>query len=564
MKRISAFVLLCCLVFSMTSLAYNFPQPDWGVLLNERKNMVSETDFELYTQGSLESAPYFGARLEPRGGTYLGMITENSHAFQPVGSYLTYLQNMTLSDFYYPANNMIQNDSVVVMVGWTIDDFGLVDYDHIRATLNNLSSYNKPMFIRFANEMNCSALGNDPELYKEIFRNVADMVHEYDNFAVVWSPVDLGSLDRPFEIYYPGDEYVDWVGLSCYSIKYFQGKKDTDYNSSVYFMTGDNAWATNRIKPFMEFLETNGIEKPVMISEGGVATNNDFGEELQWWAAPRLGNMLYNLIMKYPQIKMINYFNNPRPETERFDISNYPYAVDIFNQARDSGAYITDAAYPAEFVFQPANNGETLLAENGIVPLYTLAHFPGADDFSVNYSLDGEWYHAASGRPFVCELDISGLEEGAHTIEIACFDQAKRYTFYKSGNYIRFGAEPVIPELPDEITVTVNRSNVMFDQPPIIQDGRTLVPLRAIFEALGAYVDWNDSTKTVTATTNNTTISLTIGNNVMNVNDNPVTLDVPAQIAGGRTLVPVRAVAESFNCDVTWIPETRTVVITSY
>ena len=563
MKKLSLLLALC-LMLSFSASAYNFPQPDWGKLLKERENMVTETEFELYTKGPIESAPYYGARFEPRGGTYLGMVAENSTNFQPLGSYLTYLQNMEYSDFYYPANTMIRNDSVVAMVGWTIDSFGLVNYDHIRATLNNLNSYGKPMFIRFANEMNCSALGDDPELYKEIFRNVADMVHEYDNFAVVWSPVDLGSLDRPFELYYPGDEYVDWVGLSCYSIKYFQGNPNTEYKSSVYFMTGDFAWATNRIKPFMEFLEKNGIEKPVMISEGGVATNNKFGEDLEWWATPRLGNMLYNLVMKYPQIKMINYFNNPRPgETERFDISNYQYAADIFNQARVSGAYITNANGNAEFVFQPATNGETLIAENGIVQLYTLAHFPNTAEFAVNYTVDGEWYHATSARPFVCDLDISNMDDGAHTVEIQTLGVSKNYTFYKNGNYIRFGAEPEVPETPDYVTVKVNNRTLEFDQPPIIENGRTLVPLRAIFEALGASVSWDDNTQTVGVYRGyNNSISLTIGKSEMYVNGEVRYLDVPAKLVGGRTLVPARAVAEAFGCDVKWISETQTVVIT--
>ena len=57
-----------------------------------------------------------------------------------------------------------------------------------------------------------------------------------------------------------------------------------------------------------------------MVSEGGVPTNNKFGEDLEEWAAPRLRNMLYSLIMAYPQIKMINYFNIQRDEAERYNI----------------------------------------------------------------------------------------------------------------------------------------------------------------------------------------------------------------------------------------------------
>ena len=569
-NKIVALVLLCFMLLGMTSYAYYFPSPDWGALLKERENMINETDFELYTQGSLECAPYYGARLEPRGGTYLGMIAETSEPFQPIGSYLTYIQNMELLDFYYPANEMITGDNVVATVGWTIDDFGLVDYNKIRQALDTLSEYGKPMFIRFANEMNCSALGDEPEVYKEIFRNVADMVHEYPDFATVWSPIDLGSLDRPFEYYYPGDEYVDWVGLSCYMIKYFQGKQNTEYKESAYFMTGDYAWATNRVKPFMEFLEENNIRKPVMISEGGVPTNNSYGEDLEWWATPRFRNMLYNLIMKYPQIKLINIFNNHRAgEVERFDISNYPYAADIFREARDSGAYITEYGVDADFVYQPFNDGETTTAVNGNIPLYTLAHFPSYEYATVNYYIDDQWVHSSDKIPYTYNLDLRELSDGAHTITIKAYDQSKTYNFYKTGVTIDFDAESsaVIDNASasptwEEISVFLNGKPISFDQPPVIVDGRTLVPLRAIFEAFGAAVEWDASTRTVTSVKNGTVIEMTVGNNVFYVDGTEIELDVPAQIINNRTLVPVRAIGEALSCGVEWEAATRTVIIT--
>ena len=111
------------------------------------------------------------------------------------------------------------------------------------------------------------------------------------------------------------------------------------------------------------------------------------------------------------------------------------------------------------------------------------------------------------------------------------------------------------------VSVKINGNNVEFDQIPLIINGRTLAPLRAIFEALDATVDWDDATKTVTSTKGNTVISMTIGNNEMSKNGEAIALDVAPQIVGGRTLVPVRAIAESFNCDVSWDAETKTVTI---
>ena len=112
-----------------------------------------------------------------------------------------------------------------------------------------------------------------------------------------------------------------------------------------------------------------------------------------------------------------------------------------------------------------------------------------------------------------------------------------------------------------EIKVLVNGTAVTFDQPPVIENGRTLVPLRAIFEALGADVDWEQSTQTVTAIKGDITIILKIGDSFLTKSGERIALDVPAKIVGGRTLVPARAVAESFGSDVQWNQAARTVTI---
>lgn len=111
------------------------------------------------------------------------------------------------------------------------------------------------------------------------------------------------------------------------------------------------------------------------------------------------------------------------------------------------------------------------------------------------------------------------------------------------------------------ITVEINGKSVAFDQPPVIEDGRTLVPLRAIFEALDAEILWDADTMSVSAVRNAKNISLTIDKEEAYINGEPYYLDVPAKIVNGRTLVPVRFIAESLNCDVEWDGETKTVKV---
>ena len=105
------------------------------------------------------------------------------------------------------------------------------------------------------------------------------------------------------------------------------------------------------------------------------------------------------------------------------------------------------------------------------------------------------------------------------------------------------------------ITVFVDGNKLSFDVPPTSENGRTLVPMRAIFEALDAKVEWIGEENKVVATKNDTVVELVIGSNIMVKNGEEIVLDVPAKATDGRTLVPVRAISEALDANVEWIGE---------
>lgn len=112
--------------------------------------------------------------------------------------------------------------------------------------------------------------------------------------------------------------------------------------------------------------------------------------------------------------------------------------------------------------------------------------------------------------------------------------------------------------------VYIDGEQVIFpDMVPIITNGRTMVPMRAIFEKLGAAIFWDGETETVIATRGGTTVVVQIDNNVMIKNDEKIELDVPAALINSRTLVPVRAISEAFGCDVKWNEAAKSVIITT-
>lgn len=114
-----------------------------------------------------------------------------------------------------------------------------------------------------------------------------------------------------------------------------------------------------------------------------------------------------------------------------------------------------------------------------------------------------------------------------------------------------------------DINVHLDSKPLTFDVAPQIMNGRTMVPMRAIFEALGAGISWDDDTKTVTAVKGADVIKATIGNNIIDLNGQGKEIDSAPVIKDGRTLVPVRFISESLGYHVRWEDETSTVHITS-
>lgn len=123
-------------------------------------------------------------------------------------------------------------------------------------------------------------------------------------------------------------------------------------------------------------------------------------------------------------------------------------------------------------------------------------------------------------------------------------------------------AFPVVQVSADEnISLTVNGEKVETQVPPTIIDGRTMVPVRDIFEACGAKVNWDANTKTITGEKGNTTVVMQIDSNMLFINEDVPEMDATPVIIDGRTLAPARYVAESFGGIVDWDAENKVVMI---
>ncbi|RED54659.1 copper amine oxidase N-terminal domain-containing protein [Cohnella phaseoli] len=126
-----------------------------------------------------------------------------------------------------------------------------------------------------------------------------------------------------------------------------------------------------------------------------------------------------------------------------------------------------------------------------------------------------------------------------------------------------FFNQPQQAKAATPIRVFIDGQVLQTTQPPLLIGGYTMVPLRSIFEALNAQVIWNQKAKTVTAKKRDTTIVLTIGARTATINDQTVTLDSPARVLQGSTMVPVRFVSEALGDDVRWDKLSQSVIITT-
>lgn len=111
--------------------------------------------------------------------------------------------------------------------------------------------------------------------------------------------------------------------------------------------------------------------------------------------------------------------------------------------------------------------------------------------------------------------------------------------------------------------VTVYSNGNLVEDKGIISEGRTLVPVRGVFEYLSYTVDWQADTKTAVLTSSGgeTVISLTDGEAAFTINDETITPDVPQQIINGRFMLPLRSIGEAIGARVGWNEETKTATI---
>ena len=305
-----------------------------AVLWAEAKLKNSDVTIRLFAEtDELGNGTYYGAKYEPVAGTYFGSAYDRDDRIEAdagIGTYewdyvseyfpkknaayLIYLEfgeNIRSFDRYYDA--AVEADTAVQLAWNTYTTYrDMSQYEtYIRSTASYLNDLDIPVFVRYGSEMNIAeGMGNAAQ-YVSNYRYVADILREEaPNVALVWSPNDVTEAGRNLHDYYPGDAYVDWVGLSTYTYYYFGdqvdwGSQQEDIDNR--FFTGANA---NPLSKVAEVIEAYGDRKPIMISESGVSHYSKVaGESMPKWAMLQLARQYEFMPLIYPQVKAMFYFN---------------------------------------------------------------------------------------------------------------------------------------------------------------------------------------------------------------------------------------------------------------
>ncbi|MBR1444542.1 MAG: leucine-rich repeat protein [Firmicutes bacterium] len=151
---------------------------------------------------------------------------------------------------------------------------------------------------------------------------------------------------------------------------------------------------------------------------------------------------------------------------------------------------------------------------------------------------------------------------GCPNVKFNCKKGSYAETFaIKKGFGCNTGASETPVVIPDRITILLNGKELECSQPPINKGGSVIVPMRAIFEALGADVKWNNSDKSIFASKGITSVQCRIGSKDVVLNNKKDKMLAAPEIINGTTMVPARFVSEAFGAQVSWDMATQTVTI---
>ena len=424
-------------------------------------DQLPRTEMYVVSRSPGSDYPTFGAKNEPNGGVYYGRYVRAGT--QPNGSYGLINQdafaNESLAAQYYDLSgsygqysleywkyiyeSLIQDNSRAFLVSLNFIGEGAEcaavssgSYDsRIREACQYLNTLSCPVFLRIGGEMNVWEDRPAQADYIAAFRHVTSIVRtNAPRVAVVFAPNYSSENRLDMDSYYPGDEYVDWVGCSLYYNKIHHGDYKNDRFLGVGEVYGD---------PMLNVQQTVNLSrlhgKPVIITEGGSAFSMK-GQDLSAFASERMDKALSFLPMVYPEIKAIVTSNYDSVYEGNYSFEENSTANAGYQHGASCNPVLRKNINDAPFYYTKASAYGGAWEGTMRLAAYTYS----SQKLTATWSVDGQERASVSEYPYAFTLDTSTLGSGKHTVKVSFSNgQSKSQEFTSRA----FNANPTADKL---------------------------------------------------------------------------------------------------------------------
>ena len=281
--------------------------------IQHRRALRLHTDIALAVTVPVTASEPPLAKLEPAAGCYLGVLdnypTDDADNFarrtgRPLALCFDYSPYgapfpMAWAERQARAGRAIQ-------IAWEPNQIEAVQDDaYLNQWAKDAARCGTPVFLRFGGEMNgnWTPWGRNPLAYRKAFRLVHEVVNRWaSNVALVWAPGAVPTYN--LDLYYPGDDVVDWVGISLYLVRFY----DNDLSRP--------AWQDGPASFIAPFYEKYAARKPLCLTECGISRRSRAeGRDADDYAAARIFDLLDAIKIRYPRLKMFCWFTRNNLET---------------------------------------------------------------------------------------------------------------------------------------------------------------------------------------------------------------------------------------------------------
>lgn len=423
----------------------------------ERKAYLIRQDIRLFTVGKADSVSaltkshvYHGAKYEPLVGTFIGAyavgdkFVENkkegkSHitefpklAGKDHAGYLYYFTYGGKLDGYVEhAKKLKETGGVMQLAIEPMKGLSQVEDDeYLNYLAETIGSMDIPVFVRFANEMNDPTskwYEKDPQVYIKKYRMFANKIREKaPNAVMVWAPLYFPPHNMTW--YYPGDDVVDWVGISIY--RQYHPELDPLWNKSQPL-----SQAVDRFKfadHFKTIYDLYADKKPIFVSECGVSYQHDVnGNNITPFAINELSDYYTYVPMLYPKMKALFYFDvNVKNKFTRYQLSTNDDLLKTYQNGIKNPYYLSRYNDQSNIQYQELPS-YSMPAEKKSLFTYVKSYDPTVA--SVSYIIGDEKTAASTGikpmkinayaEPYEISVDFSQYASRKLPIKIIAFNK---------------------------------------------------------------------------------------------------------------------------------------------